>query len=160
VVRRRIDIELNRVNPGKIVSKCLGEAVPAIHNGAVRGQDDWKREIRLIHELYMLDQVAPRTGFIISSPWLIELANAVKRNMLARKPARQLNEPIHIPGEQTLGGFPEEVLLPHVRYSHVHPIALIRATFASRKHAVDELAENVFVGSFSIGLGHRFFLTL
>ena len=85
IIRRRILQELNRLDFLPVLENRLRDAVHAIHDLAVRGQDDGEREIRLINQTHMLEEGAPRGSFALSEPGPVQFTYASDGHKLPRE---------------------------------------------------------------------------
>src|SRR6185312_2332138 len=67
--------ELHGVDGRASLEQRPGRAMPAIHHRTIRGEDDRKREIRLVHQCRVFDESTPRDGLSIMVEYFIERTN-------------------------------------------------------------------------------------
>jgi hypothetical protein len=119
MVGRRILRELNGVDLTSTLKYGLRDSMHPVHDRPIGREDNREPEIRVAYQQHMLKHGAPGWPLVVSVPVLVKFPNPTDWHPLAWQPAGELDEVIDIPGEDSLLGCPEVVLLPHLRVSFV-----------------------------------------
>src|SRR5687768_11102913 len=116
MIGRRVDLELHGLDISESRADGFRYAMPSVHHRAVSGEDDRIRQIRFVHELHVLQQLAPRARLVLAEPLFVEDVELLQRDLFPWKLRRKLDEPIHVPGQHAAIGRSEVILLAHSSY--------------------------------------------
>ena len=114
MIRFRIDVKPSSIDGTPPLARRFHNAVHAVHYGSTRGENDRVRKIGGIDQPHMLDESAPRAGFIVAGPRFVELADRFERDLLARQSTREFHQSVDIPSQEATRRRPKVVLLTHV----------------------------------------------
>jgi len=89
MVRVWVAVELHRCDVVVAFAHGPGHPMPSIHDRTIRGQDDRKRQIRVVDQCHVLDDSAPGDGSFFAMPDFVELADATERNLFAGQVMRE-----------------------------------------------------------------------
>lgn len=93
-VRRRIDDEPDRADRRLSHEPCLRDPVPAVHQGAVEGQDDREPQIRSVDPTCVIGNLPAARCLTMEPTVLIELGDVVDRHFQNRQLTGQRPQPV------------------------------------------------------------------
>ena len=114
-VRLRIGRKLHGLDR-RVSKQCgLGDAMHPVHDGPSRGEDDREIQVGGIDQPNVFYDRATGRGIAPATEpeWLVELTDTAQRNSNPRKVFGKLNQPVDVPGEETVFARPEMILLSH-----------------------------------------------
>jgi hypothetical protein len=105
VVGFRVLEEAHGFDVGEALEERLANAVHAVHDAAIAGENDGKAEVGVADEASVIDDLAAGDRFCgVAVPvGLIEFADGGDWHTLSRQSGGEFDETVNVPGTETLG---------------------------------------------------------
>ncbi len=116
-----------------IMHESFDDSVHAVHDAAIRRQDQRKAQIRFVNQFGVFSDTSAGGNCSMPIPArLIEFPDRGKRYMKNRQFLSKFNQSVHVPSAKTVWAIPKVILLSHSQpaFPRVSATAAAYSTFA------------------------------